>query len=269
LPQLEEKLDAEIEREQAERREKLLRGERPSAGAWCVENRLEQARELHAQKEAKEDYERKRMGTDKKPPREIPGVLNHKGEIRQCNEGKYDFKIDDDSQVGMVIFELGVPKYMDTASLDVDVNPWYVRCVVKEKLTQLKLPLEVAPSKAVVQRSKTTGWLKVTMPVANASDIKPRFEKKPDPPKIQPLEAQTAPNDENAAGNLKGSVSLDIYRGRGELAPAKQKPLLKARGPAAPEPTPVAAEATDAVRAALEAEGLTEDDVPPLEMIPK
>jgi len=265
-------LDVEIEREQAERREKLLRGERPSAGAWCVENRLEQARELYAQKEKKEDYERKRMGTDKKPPREIPGVLNHKGEIRQCNEGKYDFKIDDDSQVGMVIFELGVPKYMDTASLDVDVNPWYVRCVVKEKLSQLKLPLEVAPSKAVVQRSKTTGWLKVTMPVANASDIKPRFEKKPDPPKIQPLDAQHGPNDENAAGNLKGSVTLDIYRGRGELAPAKQKPLLKARGQAAAAAgvaAPAPTEVTAAVRAALEAEGLTEDDVPPLEIIQK
>merc|ERR1719321_548151 len=98
--------------------------------------------EMAQQKEEKERNERRRMGTEQKPPREAPGIYNARGEIRQCNEGKYDFNLDDQSEPGKIIFELGVPKYLDTGSLDVDVNPMYVRCVIKDKVTQLKLPAE-------------------------------------------------------------------------------------------------------------------------------
>merc|ERR1712113_25682 len=107
------------------------------------------------------------MGTEEKPPRQIPGIYNARGEIRQCNEGKYDFNIDDISDPVKIIFELGVPKYLDTTALDVDVNPLYVRCVVKEKVTQLKLPGEVRPDSSKVQRSRTTGSLRIDMPLAD------------------------------------------------------------------------------------------------------
>ena len=70
-----------------------------------------------------------------------------------------------------MIFELEVPKHLDTAMIDVDIHPQYVRVVCKEKLTQLKLPEEVNASASKVQRSKTTGFLKVIMPtVAQASE---------------------------------------------------------------------------------------------------
>ena len=53
---------------------------------------------------------------------------------------------------------------MDTAQLDVDVNPSYIRVVCKDKLTQMRLPYDVNVTETKVQRSKATGVLKVTMP---------------------------------------------------------------------------------------------------------
>merc|ERR1740138_1991528 len=157
-----------------------------SEGAYTPESRTEMYLEMAEQKEEKERNERRRMGTEPKEPRNVPGVYNMRGEIRQCNEGKYDFNMDDTSEPGKIIFELGVPKYLDTGSLDVDIDPQYVRCVVKEKVTQLKLPAEVSPDRSKVQRSKTTGSLRIEMPVVNPRPVRgPNAAPQPD---LQPLQ---------------------------------------------------------------------------------
>ena len=112
----------------------------------------------------------------------------------QGNEGKYNFDLDDWTYPEKIVFELAVPKcagvfrrprglwismvssgfmwfhvistcengrYLDTTALDVDVNPLYVRVVVKDKVTQLKLSAEVKPDASKVQRSRTTGALQL------------------------------------------------------------------------------------------------------------
>merc|ERR1719188_1485124 len=143
------------------------------------------------QKEEKDRNERRRMGTEAKAPREVPGIYNYRGEIRQCNEGKYDFNIDPYTDPTKIIFELGVPKYLDTTALDVDVNPLYVRCVVKDKVTQLKLPAEVQVDGAKVQRSRTTGQLRIDMPLAD-----PRPERRSTrntQPELEPLKPAKDP----------------------------------------------------------------------------
>ena len=72
----------------------------------------------------------------------------------------------------MVIFEMEVPKFMDTSLLNVDVQPTYVRVEVKDKVTQLLWPEdEVITSKAKIQRSQITGWLMITCPKANLTEI--------------------------------------------------------------------------------------------------
>ena len=37
-------------------------------------------------------------------------------------EGKYDFNIDDSTDPTKIVFELSVPKYLETGQLDVDVK---------------------------------------------------------------------------------------------------------------------------------------------------
>merc|ERR1719388_246650 len=106
----------------------------------------------------------------------------------------------------MIVFELAVPKYLETGSLDVDVNPEYVRCVIKDKVTQLKLPAEVSPDQSKVQRSRTTGSLRIEMPVV---DPRPgRQQHQPAQPELKPLqpeqEAKPKRNNPNGAVSVQG-----------------------------------------------------------------
>ncbi|XP_012925056.1 protein tilB homolog isoform X4 [Heterocephalus glaber] len=55
-------------------------------------------------------------------------------------------------------------RYMDTSLIEVDVQPMYVRVMVKGKPFQLVLPAEVKPDSSSAKRSQTTGHLVISMP---------------------------------------------------------------------------------------------------------
>ncbi|EER05647.1 U2 small nuclear ribonucleoprotein A', putative [Perkinsus marinus ATCC 50983] len=150
--------------------------------AYTKESRLEMYREQGAAKEEKKRRERKRLGLEAKPPRKVPEVMNQRGEIRQCNEGKYNFHIDEFGTPGMVVMEIDIPAFMDTSFIDVDIQPNYVRCVIKEKLTQLRTPCEVVVHASTVKRSSTTGALRIEMPRADQSGML-RVKEKEEKPK--------------------------------------------------------------------------------------
>lgn len=203
LPRLQKDLEHAVEASLAKKTAEA--GKPVSEGAYTIESRNEMYLELAAQKEEKERNERRRMGTEPKAPRQVPGIYNARGEIRQCNEGKYDFNIDDISDPTKVIFELGVPKYLDTSALDVDVNPQYVRCVVKDKVTQLKLPSEVRPDASQVQRSRTTGCLRIEMPLVDprpsrVSTAAPQAELEP----LHPMRNPTPARARTGAVSVRG-----------------------------------------------------------------
>ena len=99
-------------------------------------------------------------------PVEPPSVLNTKGEIRQCNQGNYPFEFYEKNikEVQYIVLEVGVPKYMETSLIDVDLHPAYVRIDIKGKITQLRFPCEIVVERSKVTRSQTTGSLQITMP---------------------------------------------------------------------------------------------------------
>lgn len=209
LPRLQEDLERAVQVRLAQKAQDA--GKPVEEGAYTIESRNEMYLELAAQKEEKELNEKRRMGTEKKPPREVPGVYNYRGDIRQCNEGKYDFNIDPYAEPNKVIFELAVPKYLETTALDVDVNPLYVRVVVKDKVTQLKLPEEVRPDASKVQRSRVTGTLRIEMPVANPSERK--GSRASPEPELQPLQPDRALEPTPARAKAGGAVSIQgIYK---------------------------------------------------------
>merc|ERR1719330_340935 len=222
LPLLQQDLERAVQTSLAK---KAAAAGRPvSEGAYTKESRNEMYLEMAAQKEEKEKNERRRMGTEPKEPRKIPDVYNARGEIRQCNEGKYDFNIDDDDPLA-VVFELGVPKYLDTSALDVDVNPSYVRCVVREKVTQLKLPCEVRPDSSKVQRSRTTGHLRIEMPKVDPGRV--RGQRAPQQPELQPLQAEQDIKSTKVQ-QPKAAVSVkDIYRDPRRVVRQQELKLLQ------------------------------------------
>jgi protein TilB len=62
-------------------------------------------------------------------------------EVKQKNEGNWDFTWDEDSKPGHVVLEVGFAKHLDSSLIDVDVHPTYVSLVVKGKVLSLTLTL--------------------------------------------------------------------------------------------------------------------------------
>jgi protein TilB len=76
--------------------------------------------------------------------------MNKEGRVIQCNQGGWDFNFKESDDRTSMIFNLGVPRFMDTAFLNVEVEPTYVRCNIKEKITQLVWPEEVLCDQAKI-----------------------------------------------------------------------------------------------------------------------
>lgn len=85
-------------------------------------------------------------------------------EIKQRNEGGWEFFWDEESRPGHVLLDVHVARHLDSSLIDVDVHPHYVSIVVKSKVLRLRLPAEVKVSESKCQRSKVTGSLVVIMP---------------------------------------------------------------------------------------------------------
>ena len=61
------------------------------------------------------------------------------GAIRQCNEGKLEFRFEETRAAtggggGDIVLEVAVPKYLDSSLIDLDVHPHYVSIVIKGKV---------------------------------------------------------------------------------------------------------------------------------------
>ena len=73
------------------------------------------------------------------------------------NEAKLQFSFDDSSPAE-IILTLHLWKHLDTESLELDVQPSFVRLILNDKLFQLRLLDEVKTDSCTAKRSQTTGW---------------------------------------------------------------------------------------------------------------
>lgn len=149
--------------------------------AYTKESRVQQYEEMQARKREDEERQKKnsmfsdfREFDEQNKKKEPISVYNPQGEIRQCNEGRYEFVFDETPDKTCITLDLWLPKFMDTSLVNVDLNPLYVRVDIKGKITQLKFEEEILVDQSKVQRSTTTGVLKITMPKANISEIQAR-----------------------------------------------------------------------------------------------
>ncbi|XP_068937412.1 dynein axonemal assembly factor 11 isoform X1 [Petaurus breviceps papuanus] len=151
---------------------------------FTPESRLETHRFLEKQRKDKEKLSDKKK--KQKPPRIL---ITADGRVLNINEPKLDFSLKDDEENNQIVLDLAVYRFMDTSLIDVNVQPTYVRVMVKGKPFQLVLPAEVKPDSSFAKRSQTTGHLLITMPkvgeviVANKKANKP--VKNPEGNKLQ------------------------------------------------------------------------------------
>lgn len=110
--------------------------------AYSQESRVQQYKEMIAQKEADEKRSKEnsmfsdfREFDEKQKRKEPISVYNPQGEIRQCNEGRYEFMFQDTKDKTCIQLEVQVPRFMDTSLVNVDLHPLYVRLDIKGKIT--------------------------------------------------------------------------------------------------------------------------------------
>uniref|UniRef100_A0A8C6IG90 Dynein axonemal assembly factor 11-like CS domain-containing protein n=1 Tax=Mus spicilegus TaxID=10103 RepID=A0A8C6IG90_MUSSI len=126
---------------------------------FTPESRLETLRHMEKQRKAQDKLSEKKKKV--KPPRTL---ITEDGKVLNVNEAKLDFSLKDDEKHNQIILDLAVYRYMDTSLIEVDVQPTYVRVMVKGKPFQLALSTEVQPDRSSAKRSQTTGHLLICMP---------------------------------------------------------------------------------------------------------
>ena len=174
-------MEKELERESKEH--VIFKQNDPSEkdpNKYSVEYRRNLYKDLEKEKL---ENERKRKEESSKPGlwdepliKEVPPpVYKENGEVRICNQGRYDVFLDEDIYTtAITTFRIKLPKFLDTSKIKVDLNPNYVRVDVNGKITQWRFDNDIIVEKATVQRSTTTGDLEIKAPMAF---IKPREDK--------------------------------------------------------------------------------------------
>ena len=126
-----------------------------------------------------------------------------------------------------MVFEIKLPKHMETALIHVDLHPEYVRMDIKGRTTQLVHPEFIIVEKSKVQRSTTTGILQITMPKEKYTEIqaremriKRRIEQKEHEKKLRALEKQQEAAREEA--EIRALEEDERRRLQDEKAPVKK-----------------------------------------------
>lgn len=123
----------------------------------------EEKSKSYNREQRKKFYEEQKQEEQKNDPPKEEKKLSSKflksGEMRQCNEGKYEFKLLEYEDPKFTSFHIMLPRFMETSLIDVDILPFFISIRVKEKLVQIKLWEEVFTNPTKLQRSKLTGEL--------------------------------------------------------------------------------------------------------------
>ncbi|KAL4226596.1 Protein tilB [Mactra antiquata] len=163
---------------------------------WETKSVFSPEERVKAHKKLEEQKDRDRLKEEaKNPPKPPRKLFNDEGRPMNINEPKIDFRLTEDETGNNYILDYHCFKYMETALIDLDVQPNYVRIKTKGKIFQLALEHDVNPDSSTCQRSQITGYLLVTMPKA----------KQVLKPSIKPIPKKTD-NKENIDQNDKKEI---------------------------------------------------------------
>jgi len=157
----------------------------------------------------KQETELKKQGGPKEPKKETSNLLPN-GQPRQCNEGKYEYKLLEWDDPDYTLFEIKIPRFMDTSLVDVNLEPKLVSIRIKGKLTQLRLNDEILVEKSQIQRSAVTGILHVKMPRVNPNELIRADKQKKEEEKNNSKPKSTLMSKEETKEEVKeGSIKSD------------------------------------------------------------
>ncbi|XP_011313859.1 protein tilB homolog [Fopius arisanus] len=97
-------------------------------------------------------------------PKYILKLFSPEGRAYNVNQGRIPFRLNVEDDPVFITLEISTYRHLDTALINVDVQPNYVRVVVKGKILQLTLPCEILTDKSKAERNTVTGNLVISMP---------------------------------------------------------------------------------------------------------
>ncbi|XP_039284213.1 protein tilB homolog isoform X2 [Nilaparvata lugens] len=165
------------------------------------EARIEIANHIRKSKESKNITEETRQ-------KRVIRLFNKDGIPLNVNEAKIDFRFRDDD-FNFYVLELHTYKHLDISFIDIDVQPFYIKVLIKGKVFQLTFDEEIKIAEASAKRSQTSGHLVITMPKMNR-EVK-LLKPKPDP--LEFLKESSENNTHSARREYLeiGSSQKDTY----------------------------------------------------------
>jgi protein TilB len=118
--ELMEELDQEIEKKAIADSKKTPEEREKEYGP---ETRREMYKE---QQQQNEQREKDRLSKNEQPEVKNSSIYNKDGELRQCNEGKYEFLMKEWDDPVFSFFEMKIPKYLETSNCKVELFPNFV-----------------------------------------------------------------------------------------------------------------------------------------------
>ncbi|EDO48550.1 predicted protein, partial [Nematostella vectensis] len=156
---------------------------------YTPESRMELHKHMEEKRKRQDERDRQRLEGDQ--PKRVTKFFTEDGRPLNLNQGKLDFHLTDDEENNTFILDLACYKHVDTSLIDVDVQPHYVRAVIKGKAFQLVLSEEVKPDSSSAKRSQTTGHLLITMPKMKETIQPVKRVQKISQPKLEQKDTKT------------------------------------------------------------------------------
>lgn len=194
------KLEAMIDELQA-KRDRMTPEERENA--YNKEYRKKIYQEA-AKEKAKEEESKPKPEKKKAPSKYLPS-----GEMRQCNEGKFEFALSEYDDPKYTVFTIQLPRFMDTSLISTEIYPNFISIMAKGKLTQIRLWEEVMTTPIELKRSSITGEVYIKLQKIKYDEVIARQIKSEKEKAKQKSEATKTEVKENRTQNAQTVDSDD------------------------------------------------------------
>lgn len=249
-------------------KEKKIKAKMPyDEEEYTPQSRLEMYREMAEEKQADEDRkkemeprERDYQGEHFASVEEQRAKERERGTtIRQCNEGRYDFRMTEEDGNGNVILEIDIPKFIDTSLVDVDVQPTYASVIIKNKTTRLTFPEEIKPDEGEAQRSQVNGTLKLILPKVDPTSAL-KSHKYAEQERIQKENEKREQEQEQAKSKMRNKLGFAMLE-----AAENASNRVDFRNIVKKEPSPAKLKADNAAENIEDENYIDDSEAPPLE----
>lgn len=93
---------------------------------YTVESRRQMYKEMQAEQEKHEAEKKGNQAEKDAKKKQLSSMYNKEGEMRVCNEGRYDYSLKEWDDPEWSFFEMHIPQFLDTNQLTFELFPNFI-----------------------------------------------------------------------------------------------------------------------------------------------